>query len=149
MDEVVAAGLPGPPITFYDPNDPYKIADVVTVQKGRHAYTSISICKHRFTFSKASDPHICLQTEALLLGQWHHQLILRRAVERLGGIVELGTALAPEGITQDNDAVIGKLQKMMNGAIIEETAHFKYIVGADGAHSTCEYILSCQAGIHD
>jgi 2-polyprenyl-6-methoxyphenol hydroxylase-like FAD-dependent oxidoreductase len=53
----------------------------------------------------------------------------------LGGSVELGTALVQNGISQDNDDVTVKLQKVHAGTTTEENARFKYIVGADGAHS--------------
>ena len=70
-----------------------------------------------------------------MLGQWHHQLIIRKAVEKLEGVVELGTELVSESIAQDDDGVDVKLQKMVGGTVVEETARFKYVVGADGAHS--------------
>ena len=71
----------------------------------------------------------------MLLGQWHHQLILRKAVEELGGVVELGTELTSDGIAQDDNGVNVKLRKIVDGTVVEETAHFKYVVGADGANS--------------
>ena len=77
-----------------------------------------------------------------MLGQWHHQRIFREAIEKLGVSVELGTALTAEGIAQDDDGVTVKLQKTVGYKVIsEETARFKYVVGADGAHSTffCVY----------
>ena len=72
----------------------------------------------------------------MLLGQWHHQFILRKAVEELGGTVELSTELTSDGITQDDNGVDVKLRKVVDETAIEETARFKYVVGADGANST-------------
>ena len=72
----------------------------------------------------------------MLLGQWRHQLILWQAVERSGGSVEFGTALASDGIVQDEDGVTATLQKTAEGTTTVEAQRFRYVVGADGAHST-------------
>jgi hypothetical protein len=39
------------------------------------------------------------------------------------------------GIEQDDNGITVKLQKIQGGIVTQETARFKYIVGADGAHS--------------
>ena len=71
-----------------------------------------------------------------MLGQWRHQLILRNAIEKLGGSVELGTALSPDCIEQDDESVTIKLQKSAAHKVVsKETARFKFVVGADGARS--------------
>jgi flavin-dependent dehydrogenase len=75
-----------------------------------------------------------------MLGQWCHQLILRKAIESLGGSVELGTT--PIGIEQDENGVDVKLQKTENGMATEESVRFKYVVGADGAHSKWKKLSS-------
>lgn len=74
-----------------------------------------------------------------MVGQWRHQRILREAVERLGGSVEMGTALLQNGIQQDIDGVTVKLQRTVDhGTTSEETARFRFVVGADGAHSASQ-----------
>ena len=79
--------------------------------------------------------------DKMLLGQWRHQLILREAIGKLGRSVELGTALSTDGIEQDDDGVTVKLQKSAAHKVIsEETARFKFVVGADGAHSEFHFL---------
>ena len=67
--------------------------------------------------------------------QWQHQAILRKHIEALGGYVELGTALV--GFEQDENGVTVELSKSIDGQVKTERAKFAYVVGTDGAHSTC------------
>ena len=47
--------------------------------------------------------------------------------------VELGSTLT--GFTQERDGVIAKIVKNVNGKEVDESAEFKYIIGADGGRS--------------
>ena len=67
----------------------------------------------------------------MILGQWKHQAIIRKYVDRLGGHVELGTELV--GLEQDEKSVLVTLAKTVDGQTKKETATYDYVVGADGA----------------
>ena len=68
-----------------------------------------------------------------MICQWRHEAILRKAIESLGGKVELGTTFI--GFTQDENHVTVELRKEVEGLEELETAKFKYVVGADGGKS--------------
>lgn len=68
-----------------------------------------------------------------MLGQWHHQKILRKHIESLGGEIELSCTLT--SIEQREENVVAHLARTVGNETHEEIALFSYIIGADGAHS--------------
>ncbi|EJC98844.1 uncharacterized protein FOMMEDRAFT_113384 [Fomitiporia mediterranea MF3/22] len=73
-------------------------------------------------------------TRPVVLGQWRHQAILRKHIEALGGVIELGSAFI--GCTQDGNGVTAVIKKTTDGVEHTENARFEYLVGADGGRST-------------
>ena len=125
------------PVTVFDPKDPYKVLTQMTVQEEVAPTPAFPYVSHSCSISVYTQlRYRYFQTKGLMLGQWRLQLFLRREIERLGGTVELGTALMPGGIEQDDDGVTVKLQKIAGQEVTsEENARFKFVVGSDGAHS--------------
>ncbi|PPQ75110.1 hypothetical protein CVT24_010065 [Panaeolus cyanescens] len=73
---------------------------------------------------------------ALMLGQHHHEAILRAHLEKMGTKVEFGAELT--GFSQSEGAVTVEItHRDVNGAgkDVVETLDVTFLVGADGAHS--------------
>ena len=70
----------------------------------------------------------------MAIGQWKHQAVIRKHIEALGGVVELGSALLYVG--QEDECAVAEIVKTVNGKEVTERAKFEYIIGADGGHST-------------
>ncbi|GJE86852.1 ubiquinone biosynthesis hydroxylase [Phanerochaete sordida] len=114
-DDVKAIAKRSPLFHVHDPKDPHKIIKSVKI-------------------SEELDPTPAFpEMRPLTLGQWRHQAVLRKAIEALGGKVELGTTFT--AIQQDGDKVIVQLTKYVDGQTVTEEAEFAYVVGADGGHS--------------
>lgn len=69
----------------------------------------------------------------MALGQWKHQAVIRKAIEALGGKVEMGTTLV--SLRQNEQKVSVELAKVIDGQTVTEKAEFAYVIGADGGHS--------------
>ncbi|GJE86853.1 ubiquinone biosynthesis hydroxylase [Phanerochaete sordida] len=114
-DDVKAIAKRGPIFHVHDPKDPHKIIKSVKI-------------------TEELDPSPAFpEIRLLTLGQWRHQAVLHKAIEALGGKVELGTALT--ALQQDGDKIIVQLTKSADEQTVTEEAEFAYVVGADGGHS--------------
>ena len=113
----------------FDPKDPHRIVksfDIAAKVPPTPAFPIVSVLSF--------DPqHNLSYFDRPNIGQWLHQQILGQHLEKLGCRVELGCAL--QAIEQKHDVVLVHLLKTKDGKQVEETAHFEYVVGADGAHS--------------
>ncbi|KAK0463588.1 FAD binding domain-containing protein [Desarmillaria tabescens] len=69
----------------------------------------------------------------LILGQDRHEAILRQHLAKYNVHVELSTELI--SFEQTEDHISATLSKTVDGKQVEETAEFKWLVGADGASS--------------
>ncbi|EJC99075.1 uncharacterized protein FOMMEDRAFT_23412 [Fomitiporia mediterranea MF3/22] len=114
-DEVREKGAPPPTIHIFDANDPYHIIQSAKMMADIEPTPAFPI------------------TRAVLLGQSHHQAILRKHIEGLGGKVELGSTFI--GCTQDENGVTAEILKTIDGDEQTESVRFEYVVGADGGRS--------------
>jgi len=84
-----------------------------------------------------------LQSQPRLFGQDLHDALLRSHIEKLGGKVELSTAL--KSFEQSADYVVARIVKLTNDGheIAEEEVKARYLIGTDGGRSD----VRKQAGI--
>ncbi|KAH8112572.1 FAD binding domain-containing protein [Phellopilus nigrolimitatus] len=120
-DDVRKAGFAVPNIHIFDPNDPYRII------------------KSQALVEEVEETPDFPITRGVMLGQWHHQAILRKHIEALNGTVELGTTLV--GIEQDESGATAEIVRTVDGAEVKEITKYAYIVGADGARSAVRKML--------
>ncbi|KAH8110152.1 FAD binding domain-containing protein [Phellopilus nigrolimitatus] len=120
-DDVRKAGLGMPIIHNFDPIDPYRIITTQPMMAHMEETPAFPV------------------THGVMLGQWHHQDILRKHIADLGGTVELGTALV--GIEQDESGATAEIARTVDGVEVKERTKYSYIVGADGARSTVRKVL--------
>ena len=69
-----------------------------------------------------------------MIGEDHHEAILREHLEKHGVYVELATELV--GFDQTPDGVIAHVVKHIGTQQISTTIEAEYLIGADGARST-------------
>jgi hypothetical protein len=66
-----------------------------------------------------------------MLGQWLHQAILRKHIERFGVTVETGSKLI--SLEQDDAGAQVRIEKTDGSQVSVNSASFAYVIGADGA----------------
>ncbi|TFY60899.1 hypothetical protein EVJ58_g4853 [Rhodofomes roseus] len=69
----------------------------------------------------------------IILGQGYTQAILRSHLEKYGCVVETDTELGE--FKQTSEDIVATLVKRQDGKEVAETAHFRWLVGADGGRS--------------
>jgi 2-polyprenyl-6-methoxyphenol hydroxylase-like FAD-dependent oxidoreductase len=75
-----------------------------------------------------------------MLGQQHHEMILRSHLEKMGTVVEFGSEL--KGFEQFEDHVKVQIVRRSHGEESLEETQVPWLVGADGAHSTVRKTLA-------
>ena len=80
------------------------------------------------------------QTNTILLGQQHHEKILRSHLEKLGTVVEFGSEL--KGFKQFEDHVTVQIVRRSHGEESLEETQVPWVVGTDGAHSIVRKTLA-------
>ena len=74
-----------------------------------------------------------------MLGQNHHERILKEHLEALGTQVEFGSEL--RSFTQSADSVSAEIVRHVDGKEVVERSSVPWLVGCDGARSVVRKIL--------
>ncbi|KAF9038153.1 FAD binding domain-containing protein [Panaeolus papilionaceus] len=122
--KILQAAIPVPLCRFYDPEDgitPLKTFDLMP-NKEPTAHTPLG--------------------NYVMLGQNHHERILRDTLEELGTIVEHGTEL--QTFSQTESGVQATLTHHSHDKTSLETIETPWLVGTDGAHSIVRKTLGLQ-----
>ena len=75
-----------------------------------------------------------------MLGQNHHEKILRSHLEKMGTVVEFGSEL--RGFEQFEDHVTVQIVRRFGGEESMEETQVPWLVGTDGAHSIVRKTLA-------
>ncbi|THH09639.1 hypothetical protein EW145_g1876 [Phellinidium pouzarii] len=121
LSEVKALSTPSPIRRIYNSENPYQLLRSVPMAEKIEASPAFPI------------------NEPFAISQYLHEEVLRAHVAALGAQIELSTELCD--IEQDDNGVIVKLLKNIDGKQEEETATFSYVVGADGGRSTVRRLI--------
>ncbi|KAI5119305.1 hypothetical protein M0805_008220 [Coniferiporia weirii] len=122
--DVLAQSTPAIILHYYDPENPHRLLKSVPMAEPMEAQPGFPI----------STP--------IMISQYLHEAILRAHVEALGGRIELGTALSD--IEHNEDGVVARLTRNVDGKQETELATFSYIMGADGGRGTVRKLLGLQ-----
>jgi FAD binding domain len=132
ISDVLGTGKPTPHFRVHDPLDnqkPPKIAPLSPfVEPQIH---TPYVCNQSYLFFRYQQ--INKQTNGILLGQNHHERILRSHLEKMGTVVEFGSELTE--FEQSEDHVTVKIVHHLHGEESMEETQVPWLVGTDGAHS--------------
>ncbi|KAI5117287.1 hypothetical protein M0805_009183 [Coniferiporia weirii] len=124
LPDILALSTPALVLHYYDPENPYRLLKSVPMTQPMKVQPEFPI------------------NASIVVNQYLHEGVLRSHIEALGCRVELGTALSD--IEQNEDGVIAKLTKNVDGKEEIELATFSYIIGADGGRGTVRKLLGLQ-----